>query len=176
MNSQTPIIQVNNEDAILDPAYIGDAGYDIIASSNPKIVGRKASKNLYYDIQYIEYDTDLIIAPSKSFHTYVFPRSSISKTNLLLANSVAVIDNGYRGTIKLRFKYVFQPIDFVITNDDIAGEVDFSKIYKKGDRIGQLVFSPTTLARIIPNLKITDESCAEISTERGEGGFGSSGS
>ena len=171
MKTPTPIIQVSNQEQIREPAYIGDAGYDVIAISDPVIVGKEVSRHIYSHIDYIEYDTGLVVAPENGFHTYVFPRSSLSKTNLVLANSVAVIDNGYRGTIKLRFKYIPQPNDHYIDYKEgfLAVEVDHAKIYKKGDKIGQLVFTPTTTARIIESSNLGE-------TERNAGGFGSSGS
>lgn len=170
MKTPNPIIQVNNQELVCPPAYLGDAGHDIFAMSDPRIEGVQVAENFFSSISYIEYDTDLIIAPDAKYHTYVFPRSSISKTNLILANSVAVIDNGYRGTIKLRFKYVMQPNDMYLKNDQFACEVDLSKIYKLGERIGQLVFVETTNARLI------ESSSLPRRTDRKDGGFGSSGS
>ena len=39
----------------------------------------------------------------KNIGYYLYPRSSISKTPLILANSVGIIDSGYRGNIKACF-------------------------------------------------------------------------
>jgi dUTPase len=56
----------------------------------------------------------------------------------------------------------------IIHNDELICELDDAKIYKKGDRIGQLVFAKT----VEPN----DISAGALGeTQRGEGGFGSSG-
>lgn len=164
-------VKVNNKNHILDPANIGDAGYDVIAASDPKIVGLKVDGiDAYHAIDYIEYDTDLIIEPPKNYHTYIFPRSSQSNKNLILCNSVGLIDNEYRGTIKLRFKYIAQPIDLVMVNGiKLAIAINGNKIYKKGDKIGQLVFSNT----LRPEIAVV-ESFEE--TSRNEGGFGSTGS
>lgn len=84
----------------------------------------------------------------------VFPRSSIRKYDLLLTNCVGVIDSGYRGEIQATFKK---------TNglDSLA--------YKVGDRIAQIM--------IIPHPQIQFEEVKELSdTQRGKGGFGSTGS
>lgn len=162
------ILKTNSLSKIFNPAHEGDAGYDIIASSEPKIVGFSPTNHYYSSIDYIEYDTDLIIAPDSGIHSYIFPRSSVSKTNLILANSVAVIDNGYRGTLKLRFKYIAQPNDYSIFGNSFLCEVDMAKIYKKGDKIAQLVFSET----LTPELKLVENF---DSTNRKEGGFGSTG-
>jgi dUTP pyrophosphatase len=183
------IVLTTNKANILNPAHNGDAGYDIIADSDPKIIGEIAfsanGTDYYKSVDYIEYETNVAITPEEGFHTFVLPRSSISKMNLALSNSVGLIDNGYNGTIKLRFKYVSQPYDLAMQlepsvdptkkPDDRSVSINFGmeinkeKIYKKGDRIGQLVFSPTTIAQVLEvfgNLK---------ETTRGAGGFGSTG-
>lgn len=162
-------LKVNSLDNILSPHYVGDAGYDLIASSDPIIVGNKKLNydyTVYSSIDYIEYDTGLIIEPELNYHSLIFPRSSISKTNLLLANSVGLIDNGYRGTLKLRFKYIAQPSDYIVHDSRLLLEI--SNIYKKGDKIGQLVFANT----ISPSMEISEKF---TQTNRSEGGFGSSG-
>lgn len=159
-------LNLNNLSGLLKPQHEGDAGYDIIASSDPIIVGKKQLGIYYSSIDYIEYDTDVIIEPEAGYHTLAFPRSSISKTNLVMANSIGLIDNKYRGTIKFRYKYIAQPDDYVSINNRLLIQIDESKIYKKGDRIGQLVFAKT----LEPELNIVD-SFAE--TTRNTGGFGS---
>jgi dUTP pyrophosphatase len=148
------------------------AGYDIIATSDPKIVGNQY-KDGWNSIDYIEYETNLYIAPSlENVHTFIFPRSSISKYNLVLANSIGLIDNDYRGQLCCRFKYIFQPQDMKVIQDvdygigEVVGKIDINKIYKKGDAIAQLMLSETITVEwvVVDNL---DE------TKRGSGGFGS---
>jgi len=81
----------------------------------------------------------------------LFPRSSISKTSCVLRNAVGVIDSGYRGEIMLKF-----------------GCSSNLSCYKVGDRVGQLI--------IMPYRQIEFEEVEELSdSERGEGGFGSTG-
>jgi len=167
------------------------AGYDIVATSDPKIVGTNqvvtiAGKEytLWANIDYIEYETNLFIAPeAKSFHVLIHPRSSVSKYNLVLANSIGLIDNDYRGMVICRFKYIAQPKDWVLYATDVAMTpfaddqivkvfgglhtlVDAAKIYKKGDKIAQLVIEPTVTAdwELVNDL---------TQTQRGTGGFGS---
>jgi dUTP pyrophosphatase len=161
-------LNTNSLTNIILPAHIGDAGYDVIAASDPVIVGKTQLAIYYSSIDYIEYDTELVIAPESQFHTYAFPRSSISKTNLVMANSIGLIDNGYRGTIKFRFKYLPQPEDYIIGHGGLLISINESKIYKKGDKIGQLVFSET----LNPNLNLVDSF---EDTTRNNGGFGSTG-
>lgn len=163
-------LKVNDDCLIKTPAHNGDAGYDVAAFGNPNIVGTKYGDAPFYTrIDYIEYDTGLIIEPSEGFHTLLFPRSSISQKNLYLCNSVGLIDNGYRGTLKLRFKYVAQPSDMLV--GDLGGvvtEIDSDRIYHAGDKIGQLVFMKTTEA----DISVVDNF---VKTCRNSGGFGSTG-
>lgn len=146
-----------HEDAVL-PSYAkpGDAGMDISALSDGKPVFSEDNKNLWY---YVEYKTGLSCEIPEGFVGLLFPRSSISKSALMLSNSVGVLDSGYRGEICLRFK-----IDSGVGNTD---EMNYkAAVYKKGDRIGQLI--------IIPYPTIEPEFSDELSdTERGDGGFGS---
>lgn len=165
---------VDDDGNLSPPFYDGDAGYDVIAASEPKIVGKKNDINLYDSIDYIEYDLNIKIdgfqpanSPHEDVYTLVFPRSSISKYNLLLANSIGVVDSGFRATLKARFKYVVQPEDLSIYSlNKIGCFVNENKIYKKGDKICQLIFQKHFHPSIayVANL---DES------ERSEGGFGS---
>lgn len=152
------------------------AGYDIIATSGPKIVGEMSSSDGVSRVDYIEYETNLFIAPqSFSFHTLIHPRSSISKYNLVLANSIGLVDNDYRGMVMCRFKYIWQPEDFRVTTAPknqsefpfmIRGFVNEEKIYKQGDKIAQLVVEPT----VSVEWEFVDDLTKTI---RGEGGFGS---
>jgi dUTP diphosphatase len=162
-----------------ETAHASDTGYDLSALSDPLIVGEKDG-GAWRRIDYIEYDTGVSVAPpvkcfdalhSEYAYLEVFPRSSISKTNLVLANSIGLIDNAYRGTIKLRFKYLWQPEDLrQFTGEEWSRQfltvVNQERIYHKGDKIGQLV------ARTKQAIKwAVVESLPE--TVRSDGGFGS---
>jgi hypothetical protein len=67
-----------------------DVGYDLVASSHPAISGEYDEEaKAWSRIDYIQYHTDLYIEPcvdDKVYHTNIFPRSSISNKNLMLAN------------------------------------------------------------------------------------------
>jgi dUTPase len=160
-----------------------DAAYDVVATSEPNIVGFKFERpldgiNAWSKIEYIEYKTNLFIAPQNlekgkqitKFHTLLMPRSSISKKNLILANSVGLIDNGYRGEVCLRFKYVFQPEDYVIIPEGgrsrLYAILNPENIYKIGDRIGQIMAQPNIDIEFIPVEQLE-------SSARNTGGFGS---
>ncbi|HEY5235416.1 MAG TPA: hypothetical protein VIJ14_04485, partial [Rhabdochlamydiaceae bacterium] len=118
-----------SEDAIL-PSYAkpGDAGMDITATSDG-IFNRSEEGDLWY---YVEYKTSLSVEIPEGYIGLIFPRSSISKSALVLANSIGVIDSGYRGEIGFRFK-----VDTGLTNEAYMGPRN-AAVYKKGDRIGQL--------------------------------------
>jgi len=165
------IVSTNKTPNLLLPQNIGDAGYDVVAMEEPTIMGVRDYENddIFTFIDYIEYDTGVSISPELGFHSYLMPRSSISNTNLILCNSVGLIDNGYTGTLKMRFRYIFQPKDLVLLKNERFGvKVDQNKIYQIGQRIGQIVFSPTTNAQI--------KQIGEMpKTVRGASGFGSTG-
>lgn len=170
-------VKCSNLNSILPPAKAGDVGFDLIASSDPKIVGQQIQEGspFYEMIDYIEYDIDLQIEVPEGYYCLVFPRSSLSNYNLQLCNSVGVIDNGFRGSLKARFNYVLQPNLLERTKyfrdeyvyENFVTEVDYEKIYKKGDKIAQIVFQKY----IIPEL-VQGELSA---TDRAEGAFGSTG-
>jgi len=124
------------------PTYtkLGDAGMDLTAISVEK-------SGAYY-----EYGTGLAIELPLGYVGLVFPRSSISKTDHYLRNSVGVIDAGYRGEVKIRMSV------------PLLGATE----YKEGDRVAQLVIMKLPWVNI--------EQVDELSeTDRGEGGFGSTG-
>ncbi len=101
---------------------------------------------------YIEFGTGLAFEIPEGFVGLVFPRSSITNKDMMLKNSVGVIDSSYRGEVTLRFK------------EFETG--DCSSRYKVGDRIGQIL--------IIPRPEIEFIEVTELSeTERGEKGYGS---
>jgi dUTPase len=152
-----------------------DAGYDVIATTAPKIVGEEIGGGYYKRIDYIEYETNLYIAPqstysqstyeTKNFHTDLRPRSSISKYNLVLANSIGLIDRGYRNQVLVRFKYIWQPEDYILENGMLMGSVNKGKIYNNGDKICQLVPMET--------LNIEFVKVDNLDTNDRGGGFGS---
>lgn len=119
-------------------AHATDAGYDLYASS------------CHYEDGMLHYGTGVAVEIPAGYVGLVFPRSSIANTHLTLSNSVGVIDSGYRGEIKAKFRK--------------GG----SKGYKVGERIAQLI--------IMPYPEVTFEEVDELSeSDRGTGGYGSSG-
>ena len=103
----------------------------------------------------ITYGIGLALEIPNGFVGLIFPRSSVRKTRLMLSNCVGVVDSGYRGELQATFNKI---------NNDSVSEND----YKVGDRIAQIM--------IIPHPDIQFEEADELSdTERGVGGFGSTG-
>lgn len=137
-----------NESAVIpEYAHVGDAGMDVIATS------------IDVTDDYIEYGTGLAFEVPPGYCMLIFPRSSNSKKDLLLANSVGILDETYRGELKLRFKRSYSP--------NVYG-LSVNKIYDIGDKIGQIM--------IVPYPKIEFNEVEELSeTDRGSGGFGSTG-
>jgi dUTPase len=150
--------------------YETDIGHDVTSIKDPTIVGKKYKNNLYLSIDYIEYDcgikVDTFQKNENQIYCLVFPRSSISLKNLMLANSVGIIDPTYTDSIKLRFKYIYQPEDIEIVDNIFAIKINPEKIYKIGEKIAQIVFSEDK------NIEIT---YVEHLSEYSRGGFGSTG-
>jgi len=128
-----------NSGAVI-PSYArgGDGAMDVVAISR--------------DItdKFVEYKTGLSLEVPEGHVCLIFPRSSVSKKDLLLCNSVGVLDSGYRGELILRFKRFAEDI------------------YEIGEKVGQIM--------ILPRPYVTVQEVNELSeSERGEGGFGSTG-
>ena len=124
-------------------AHATDAGMDVTAIS------------MEMTEDYIEYDTGLQFQLPAGYVMLIFPRSSNSKKDLLLCNSVGVLDAGYTGNLKFRFK--------------LTTEGYTEKIYNPGDKIGQIVILPYPEINFIETENFDE-------TDRGSGGFGSTGS
>jgi dUTP pyrophosphatase len=139
------IKKVHTDAVIPSYAKSGDAGMDLVATS---IISETDTQ--------ITYGLGIALEIPEGFVGLVFPRSSIRKTRLQLSNSVGVIDSGYRGELQATFNKIRTTIENQ-KND-----------YKVGDRVCQIM--------IIPHPTIELNEVNELSnTERGEGGFGSTG-
>ncbi len=154
-------------------------GFDVVVTSEPEIVGEKYENGAYKRIDYIQYKTNLKLAVQKDrqfsnfgytdldYDILAFPRSSVSKYNLVLANCIGLIDADYRGEVLLRFKYIWQPEDYRIRTDNLLeGNVNSTKLYNKGDKVCQLKVTKVENVEFV----LVDEL---DSTTRGDGGFGS---
>ena len=174
-----------------------DVGWDVYAHSM-KVVGKKLLDNgndmdsIWEEIDWIEYSIGLSINPIpttnisgsyEEFFTYLAPRSSIRKYNLLMCNGFGVIDRCFRNTTSACFAYKTQPVDLRLVNfhtnvDNPDGErvgqyfgikINPEKIYKAGDKIAQLIVTTQ------PDVYLGQKFGAWGETDRGTNGYGSSG-
>ena len=130
-----------HQDAVIPRyAHFGDAAVDLVAT-------RKWED----DHGNVCYGTGLAMEIPENHVGLLFPRSSVSKTNLRLTNAVGVIDSGYRGEVMLKF--------------DKSGD----KQYEPGDRVGQLMLVPIPSIQFVQVVNLPQ-------SDRGLGGFGSTGS
>ena len=132
-------------DAVLPTkAHESDIGWDLVAIREHKVINE--------DI--IMYDTGIVTIPPKGYYLEILPRSSISKTGWVLANSVGTIDPDYRGNLYIVLTRVVKSMPKI--------ELPFCKC--------QLVLRKIEKASLV---EVNDEEI--IMTERGSGGFGSTG-
>lgn len=126
----------------------GDSGIDLVSSSDYIFTNNSFANSHNFKIKCSMSD----IATGENVSYYLYPRSSISNTPLRLANSVGIIDSGYRG--------------FIMAKLDNLGSIDYE--VKKGSRLCQIC--APDLSPLVLNLT------SDLSkTTRGEGGFGSTG-
>lgn len=132
---------LEDKDAVLPTkAYLSDTGYDLTIIKKVKDLGNKTAL----------YDTGIVVVPPDGYYTRVVGRSSISKTGYTLANCEGIIDNAYRGTIKVALhKY-----------DDTKPDIECPH------KIAQLIMEK----RYDLPVEIIKEKPLSV---RGEGGFGS---
>lgn len=163
----------------------------IPSKSNPDDIGQDltaVSSVVDDNGLYIEYDTGISVEPPEGYYFLVYPRSSVTRKDLFLKNSVGVIDPGYRGTIKLRYStaegigcFSFDQTTLEITetaDSEVLTSFNFKtniiepepNVYKPGDKIGQLV-----LMKQEDKFATWSVKTSLTETQRGEGGFGSTG-
>jgi|3_EtaG_2_1085321.scaffolds.fasta_scaffold03407_3 dUTP pyrophosphatase len=96
--------------------------------------------------------TGLSMEPPPWYHIELYARSSFGKEGIILANGVGIIDKDYRGEVKLLLSKI----------------TPHRKLLKKGTRVGQLIVRKSHFPEI-EEVEILND------TERGVGGFGSTG-
>lgn len=98
--------------------------------------------------------TGLVMILPPMYEAQVRPRSGLAlKSGITVLNTPGTIDSGYRGEVGV-----------ILFN---SGDVDFE--VKKGDKIAQIVIAPVTRPEAIEETDAIDD------TDRGAGGFGSTG-
>ena len=159
-------IKIINENArglySTDQSDKDDSGLDLYTLEDIKI---NIGETVYIDLG-IQCEMKSSIGNNTGY--YLYPRSSISKTPLIMANSVGIIDSGYRGNIKAAVKYIPDQGFFEKIKDN-QQPIHFPEyIIKKNTRLFQICTS--TLE------PFTTQIVNELSSSnRGEGGFGSTG-
>jgi len=134
-------------------AKVGDAAMDLVATTVIKDTPEQ-----------ITYGMGIALEIPEGFVGLIFPRSSVRNTGLQLSNSVGVIDSGYRGELQATFNKVFNS-EFMYDETKSLVPNDY---YNVGDRVAQIM--------IIPHPQIKFEEVDNLTTtERGIGGFGSTG-
>jgi dUTP pyrophosphatase len=101
----------------------------------------------------VSYGFGISLEIPEGFVGYIFPRSSVRKQDLILSNCVGVIDSGYRGELQATFKKT-EGLDSIK--------------YGVGDRGAQIIIMPVPYVEFVEVEELS-------TTERGSGGFGSSG-
>lgn len=137
-------IKVDSEDLAPNRAYPSDAGADLVAKKTIWLQPFKRTlvpTGVYVEIPF-------------GYVGLLVPRSSLSKNNIVMTNSVGIIDADYRGQLMASLMYIG-------TNE--AGYTILA-----GERIVQLLVLPI----ILPIFNIVEEL---TETERGVNGFGSTG-
>jgi dUTP pyrophosphatase len=122
-----------------------DAGSDLVSTT---------SQMLYPQQSYL-FDTGISVKIPVGYVGLVVPRSSQGKVRVSIANTVGVIDSDYRGNIMVR-----------LVNEG----TEPYEVSAYATRIAQLIIMPIVLAQFMPT-----GANNWVDTDRGLGGFGSTG-
>ena len=89
------------EDAVIPTkAHESDIGYDLtLVAFEKELINVFTDSGM--DPRVLMYDTGIAVMPEKGYYVEIAPRSSISKTGYILANSIGIIDPDYRGSLKV---------------------------------------------------------------------------
>lgn len=171
-------------------AHASDAGYDITATSR-----------VFDEIGNVVYGTGIAIEIPDGFVGLIFPRSSLSRYDLMLSNAVGVIYSGYRGeiTFKMRPSLIYCDVNGIgISSTDYAGSkqedpnTQFVTMHGRQDFYRMSRMAQRDRATLDPRIyevgdrigqliivKLPDTRLTLADTlsdsERGTGGYGSTG-
>lgn len=145
----TPKIQIKLDNPKLNPfrVHLTDAGADLKSNKDVSI----------YPGEQKLIDTGVAIKIPVGYVGFIFNRSSQGKIGIQIANGTGIIDSDYRGNLKVLLKNNGEDPYFITA---------FTS------RIAQLVISPVLLPQFVA-WSASDEPWED--TERGSGGFGSTG-
>ena len=129
----------------------GAAAYDLYATCDIRIDYVETQGWMIFPTMPLGFSMEI----PDGYAAFIYPRSGLGSKGLGLANTVGIIDSDFRGELKAVFNYI------------VNGEGKGLEI-KKGDRILQMVIQK------LPDIELVEAS--ELSeTERGSGGYGSTG-
>jgi dUTP pyrophosphatase len=165
----------HNTNIFFNPFY--DAGFDLLCPDNYKCLGGCVTKINFQ----VKSCARIISENGQCVYTgfYMYPRSSLSKTFLRLANSVGVIDSGYRGDLIGAFDCGAGSGSGCSGNADAcagSGVVTCASIsnysVNKFDKLVQIC-APNLIPIYVRMVSRLDD--LSVPTIRGTGGFGSTG-
>lgn len=138
-------------------AHPTDTGMDVCAVEDALLIPGKATI----------VSTGLIADIPSGYEIQVRSRSGLAaKQNIIIANGIGSVDASYRGVIGVIMKYVPSIEEVTITPEGRLCALPYK--VSKGDRIAQLVVAPVTKCEPVEVTEVSD-------TDRGAGGFGSTG-
>jgi len=137
---ETKVKKLRPDAVIPRKAHLSDTGYDLWV----------LDKHKELDNGVVMFSTGLAIEPPCGYYFEIVPRSSIIKSGYIQANSIGVVDAGYRGEL-------FVPL---LKLDQASPDIEFPK------KIAQLVLRKVETCAFIEADELYDSS-------RGDGGFGS---
>lgn len=130
-----------------------EAGWDCYVHSVERNYDTIPGRDDVSYVKFIEYGLGIKVKIPDGFFGILVPRSSMTKIDMMIKNGIGIIDNTYRGELKMRLTPMISE----------KGEE-----YVIGDRCCQLVLIEQ------PNFKLKEVKKLDTDTVRGEGGFGSS--
>jgi len=137
--------KLNSEAIIPTQGSPQAAGWDLYALEKT-IVKRNTSSMI---------KTGLAIAIPLGWEGQIRCRSSLGKKGMIMPNGIGTIDSDYRGELMVLATWIGEGDEFIV---------------QKGERVAQLLFSR------VPSVKFVERDFEQLgSTDRGTGGFGSSG-
>ena len=144
--------------AILNNVF-ADSGFDLFVPDITTFDTEVNSKFIDFQVKAEMVYCDVVNNTIKTSAFVMYPRSSISKTPLMLANHAGIIDAGYRGSLLGAFRWLRSGF----SSSDVY-------VVEKNMRLTQLCHST-----LCPIYVVLVEENELSSSERGTGGFGSTG-
>lgn len=132
------VIKFDNFEKMPVRAHWNDSGADVFATEDIVLLPHKVTK----------IDLGLGLELPNGYDACIYCKSGLSSKGIMASN--APIDSGYRGSI----------------NAILANINDYSVMFKKGEKVGQLVIRPVVYAEFVEDFN---------EEERGSGAFGSTG-